>query len=392
MSYGQDGQFVNGEADVSSVYVPNTSPINSTILFDIEWSANLDTVFPSIFKTTPDIEAIYFASPRNLVRYYPNVNLGAVLPPDFLASTRPWYTGSLPENNPSGASWWTAPYLDATGLGLVTTSAAPVYSTRGELLGVVGLDITLNNLAAAVEASRFLNSGYSFLIDNQGRSIALPDQGFLDILGRAAGEADVNVDLLAGPSVFTPIIQEMIAGKSSFTRLEAGGRSLFVAYAPLSSTGWSLGSVVEAADVLGVVASLETDLTAASRRIVLFRILPISAAIFILVTLLGFILGNRLVIPLRNLSEAVRKLGAGEYELTLPATNNDEIGVLAAGFQRLAGQIRDLVLTLKSRVTQRTYDLERRTIQLQVASEIARGIRCNSRSRSPVGTYRQPDP
>jgi putative methionine-R-sulfoxide reductase with GAF domain/HAMP domain-containing protein len=372
MTFGPDGQYINGEADISSVYVPNTKPIDGQIIQDVELTAHLDGIYPSIFKTTEDIEAVYFATPRDVVRYYPNVNLGAVLPADFRASTRPWYTGSLPQNNPGRESWWTAPYLDATGLGLVTTAAAPVYSSKGDLLGVVGLDITLRNLTASIEASRFLNSGYSFLIDGDGRTIALPAQGYVDMLGRTAGQGDVNINLLAEDTPFGEIFQQMIAGNSGFTRLEIGGRELFVAYSPLASTGWSLGSVVNAEDVLSAISGLETDLARTSQSIVLNQILPFSIVLFILVSALGLIMGNRLVQPLQKLAQAAQQLGAGEYDISLPSTQNDEIGVLAAAFESLAGKVRDMLQSLEVRVSERTADLERRTTQLQVASEIAR--------------------
>jgi hypothetical protein len=42
---------------------------------------------------------------------------------------------------------WTAPYLDASGLGLVTTASTPVTNpVTGEFEGVVGLDVPLGAL------------------------------------------------------------------------------------------------------------------------------------------------------------------------------------------------------------------------------------------------------
>lgn len=372
MTLGEHGQYANSAQDTTSVFVPNTRPLDEAVLRDIELSAYMDTLVISTFQNTPHIEAMYFATPRDMVRYYPNIDLGAVLPPEFQASQRPWFVGSLAENNPSGEPWWTSPYVDATGRGLVTTAAAPLYSSQGELLGVVGLDITLNNLRDNVESARLLTGGYSFLVDGSGHAIALNEQGFRDLVGRQPQESDINFDLTTVTTPFAGVLVDMVAGNSGFTSLQLDGRSLYVAYAPLASTGWSLGSVVEESDVLAALATLQTDLRQNARRLALTRLLPVSVLVFLLVTTLGLVLTNRLVVPLQKLAAQAQRIGAGQWDLELPISSRDEIGVLASAFRSMAEQLHGFFRQLENRVTDRTQDLERRTAQLQVAAEIAR--------------------
>lgn len=372
MHPGPDGQYFNTTQDTSSVYVPKTTPLDQTTIRDIELSAHLDQLFVSVFQNTPNVQAIYFATPRDMVRYYPNVNLGSVLPADFRASQRIWYVGSTPENNPDKKAWWTPPYVDATGLGMVTTVAAPVYSQSGEFLGVVGLDLTLKDITANIESTRFLKSGYSFLVDNTGHAVALPEAGFLDIMQRAPSAEDINTDLTKTTTPFAPILSKMIAGQSGFGQITLGRRSLFVAYAPLESTGWSLGSVVEARDVLSAVTTLQDELNNTTRILIFTQILPISIGIFALVALLGLILANRLVVPIQKLATEAQKVGAGHWDIAVPSTGNDEIGILARAFRAMAEQIRAFIQELEARVAERTRELERRTTQLQVAAEVAR--------------------
>jgi len=372
MHAAPEGQYVNTPQDLSSVYVPKTTPIDQATVKDIELSAHLDHLFVTIFQNIPNVEAIYFATPRDMVRYYPNIDLGSVLPPDFRATQRIWYTGSTPENNPDKKAWWTPPYVDATGLGLVTTVAAPVYSQSGEFLGVVGLDLTLKDVTANIESTRFLKSGYSFLIDNTGHAIALPEAAYPDILQRPASPQDINVDLGATTTPFAPVLKKMISGQSGFEQLTLGKRSLFVAYAPLESTGWSLGSVIEAKDILSAVTTLQDELAIITRNLILTRILPVSVVIFVLVTFLGLILANRLVVPIQKLAAEAQKVGTGRWDITIPATGNDEIGILARTFKTMAEQIHTFIRELEKRVAERTRDLERRTTHLQVAAEVAR--------------------
>ncbi len=372
MAVGGDGQFANTTQDITSVFVPNHIQVDEQTIQDIQSGAFLENYFVTAYNNTPNVEAIYFATPRDVVRYYPNIDLGAVLPPDFKATGRIWYSGSTPENNPDRSPWWTSPYLDATGRGLVTTAASPAYNSGGVLVGVVGLDLTLNDIRDNVESTRFLQSGYSFLIDNTGHTIALPEQAFRDIFGRDPQEDDINLDLTETDSAFSPFIGKMIAGESGFEQFELSGRSLFIAYAPLESTGWSLGSVIEAQDVLSSIASLQSELDNNARSLLLTRILPISVIIFVMVALLGFWVTNRLVVPIQQLASEAKKIGSGDWEINLPVAGDDEIGILTRAFQVMVEQIHGFIRELEKRVAERTRDVERRSTQLQVAADFAR--------------------
>lgn len=370
----EGGQYMNSKEDTSSILVPNFRPLDDQVLRDVELSAYLDLVFESVFKSNPSTDAIYFASERDVTRYYPNVGLGELVPPDFAATQRVWYTGSTPENNPRRSAWWTEIYVDATGLGLVTTAAAPVYDSGQNLIGVVGIDVTLTDMVAAVEASRMLQSGYSFLIDNSGHAIALPDQGYNHILGRGTRPDDINTDLTASPTGFAPIIGRMMAGESGIESLEIQGKDLFIAYSPLDSTGWSLGSVVEASDVLQSVAFLEEELEQNTRVLLLSRILPVSLIILALVIGVGLMMTNRIVNPIQQLAAAALKIRSGQWNVELPPTRNDEIGVLGQAFKAMADQLYEMVQQLEERVRQRTQDVERRSDQIHVAAEVARDV------------------
>jgi GAF domain-containing protein/HAMP domain-containing protein len=372
MAYGPKGQYANTTNDISSVFVPEFAQIDTATIRDIELGANLEHLLVSAYHSTPNVEALYFATVHEVTRYYPNIDLGSVLPPDFKVTGRIWFTGSTLADNPEKKSWWSSPYVDATGRGLVTTAAAPVYTSSGDFVGVIGLDLTLKDVISNVESSRFLHSGYSFLIDNTGRTIAIPEAGFKDLLGRDPQEGEINVDLTGTETSFSPIIDKMIAGESGFTQVQSGNRSLFVAYAPLKSTGWSLGSVIEAQDVLSAISTLQIELDNTTRYMVITRILPISALALILVAVLGLFLANRLVAPIQKLTAEAQKIGAGEWDINITESSHDEVGILTRAFGVMAEQIHSSIRDLEKRVSERTHDLERRNTQLQVAAEISR--------------------
>lgn len=372
MHQGEQGQLINGPDDLSSVYVPATTSLDDQSRRDIRTSAYLDYLFASIYKNSNNIEAIYFASPRDVLRYYPNIDLGTILPADFQATGRVWYAGSVEQSASQRTPWWTPPYVDATGLGLVTTAAMPVYDKYGDLIGVVGLDITLNEMIAAIKQTSFMQTGYSFLVDKTGHAISLPDQGFEDIMGRPPQPGEFYSDISTTVTAFSPIIERMLSGEEGFESINVGDQQLYISYAPIKSTGWSLASVIEADDVLSSLAPLQTEFERRTRSLLLRVILPGSVLAIVFAILTGLLLTNRIVNPIQDLAAAVDKFRAGHHQITLDREYDDEIGLLAKSFNAMANQIHDLVNQLEGRVSERTRELERRNLQMRVAAEVVR--------------------
>jgi len=388
LTIGPEGQRLNGLEDISSIFVPNTQADSPALMRDLELSAYLDLVLPAIKENNPNAAAIFFGSENDLTRYYPNILLGEIVPADFQVTQRPWYLSSLSENTGRirPVPVWSPVYQDATGLGLVTTIAMPAYDSSGLLLGVIGLDLTLGEISKNIETTRFLESGYSFLVDRDGKAIVLPDQGYQDLLGRPPAAVGVEQadefapDMNLAPDVtFANLIGRMRAGESGFESLRVGENELFIAYSPLESTGWSLGSVVPAEAVLQSVAALEQDLQQVTRTVIFQRVLPIGLLISTGLLLIALLLTNRLVNPIQKLAQAAEQIGAGErtaidHLAQIPVHRDDEIGFLSRTLSQMAGQIQLSFEQLEQRVTERTQQLEKRTLQLQTAAEVARDI------------------
>jgi GAF domain-containing protein/HAMP domain-containing protein len=372
MSRGAEGQYLNGEADITSVFLPSTQPINEMVIRDVALGAYLEFPMQSLYQSNENITAIYFATPDEVIRYYPNVRLGLLVAADFRATQRVWYTRALPENNPQGLAVWSPVYVDATGLGLVTTASSPAYNSSGELIGVVGFDVTLTDMAENVESTRVLETGYTFLMDQDGQSVALPEQGYRDILGQTAPEEQASTVLSTISTPFAAVISEMMAGQNGFQKVELEGEILYVAYAPLKNTGWSLGTVAREADVLAGVTVLQTQLEGTTRELVTNRIIPFSVIIFIMVVLLGLIVSRRLVNPIQKLANAAQEVSAGQWNVEIPQEGTDEIGLLGRAFASMTKQLQTQFQNLESRVESRTHDLSRKTAQLEAASEVAR--------------------
>jgi GAF domain-containing protein/HAMP domain-containing protein len=81
---------------------------------------------------------------------------------------------------------------------------------------------------------------------------------------------------------------------------------------------------------------------------------------------------RRITVPLENLNKTAHRIAAGETYLAADVEQEDEIGALAKTFNNMTAQLRILIGSLEQRVIDRTKELERRSLQLRVASEVAR--------------------
>lgn len=359
MSFGEGGQYINTPTDVSTIWVPSNVDVDDAFNRKLELVSHLDFIFEPVLASNPNTVAIYIIGQEEYTRLYPNIDLPGILPADFRATEDIFYLTGAPENNPDGAVVWTPIYDDPAQQGLLVSAVAPIYSNDG-FQGVIGLDVSLTSLTQSIESNQTVAGGYSFLIDNNGQAIAIPAQGITDIFGDSSTGDNVGADLASSDvrSGFTPIVASMRGGETGFQSVQVEGEELFIAYAPLSSTGWSLATVVRAENMLQVAGTLQAELQSTTERLIFQQVIPFGIAILIAGTILGMWFTNRLIVPIKQLADAARRVGAGDLNTPIPVAGNDEIGVLAETLKNTTEQLRHLIGNLESRVEERTQELQ----------------------------------
>ncbi|MDX6526968.1 MAG: hypothetical protein QOI43_2479 [Gaiellales bacterium] len=71
------------------------------------------------------------------------------------------------------------------------------------------------------------------------------------------------------------------------------------------------------------------------------RLLPAVGVVLVVIALLIIFLSRRLTRPVRELSEASERIALGLYDVELRSKGRDELGLLAAGFERMARKLRE---------------------------------------------------
>jgi GAF domain-containing protein/HAMP domain-containing protein len=129
-------------------------------------------------------------------------------------------------------------------------------------------------------------------------------------------------------------------------------------------------------DQLGVAIIAEQERSEALQSIgeSLAVLLWIMAGSLVGAIFLALLVTRSIANPISELAQITGKMAAGNLDLQVELNRSDEVGDLAEAFKSMAAQLRAVFAGLEERVAERTRELERRSTQLQVASEVARDI------------------
>ena len=370
---GPEGQYLNSEEELASAFSPNFSGMNDEAIRDHEVIAYLDFIVPHVQENSPGIAAIYFGTEGEVTRYYPNINLGTLVPPDFQITQRPWYLSANAENNPDQMVMWSPVYVDATGCGLMITAAAPVYINDDEFLGVIGIDVTLDAITLNMEATKLPGRGYFLLIDNHGHAVAMPEEGYNDFMGRPSEEGEFAPNVTSEARLeFTSLLDNIATEKNGFTTAEINGTELFIAFSKMNNTGWALVSVVRAESILQSIAQLQDEMRQSTNILIFGNILPVGFTLLVIIIVIGSLLTNHMMKPVRKLSETAHQIATGRWNVeTANPVSEDEIGQLTNSFNFMISELKKsraelekYSIDLERKVKERTKELDEKVIKL----------------------------
>lgn len=226
-----------------------------------------------------------------------------------------------------GRPLWIEPYFGA-GNTIESTYSVPFYREkdgRRKMGGVVSADISLMWLKDIVSAVKIYETGYAFLISQNGMFVTHPDQRLImreSIFGLAEARNDprmreVGRDMIRGGEGFVPI-PESLTGKRSW-----------LYYAPLPATGWSLGVVFPEAELFADAGRL-------MRRSAAVAVLGLGILAAVII-----VISRRITRPLRLLARKTADIAHGDFTATVPETGAREIAHLAGSFNRMGRELTD---------------------------------------------------
>lgn len=382
------GHYGNSANDVSSVYVPAEWNLeDADLIADLNTSAYLDFYAPEILKANPAILAVYGIDTRGVTRYYPNIELATVLPPDFDPRTRPYYEITTPLFNPQKQARWSIPYIDAAGGGLVVTVAAPVYYGE-EFGGIIAADMKLATITQQIEEIQIGQTGYAFMLDDAGRIISMPAAGY-ELFGINPDEIKTEdyfkVTVLGqGSEELRSVIARMVVGGSGLLVIPIHGVDTYVGFAPIQANGYSVGIVVPTSELQGAIITARNETQEQVQTAVQLAVI-ILASLLLAAIAISLGIGGIIAAPILRLTQTANQIVTGDLSARANITSHDETGLLAQAFNTMTNRLRETLAGLEQRVEERTAELlaankknEQRALQFESTAKVARTISSTS--------------
>ena len=238
----------------------------------------------------------------------------------FDARLRPWF---IKASASRGTATWSDLYTDFESGNLTLSRAQASFDKRGNMQGVVGVDMHIRHLKNYLEAQPLSANGEMFLVDSEGLLLAAAAPSQRSIVEWAG--LPMQTSQLRFSTLTAHHVDEDLGGFSKIIspyrkRIKLDGEPGFLYIAPVGhehGLQWALGIFLPESDYLGSIA-------AHAKRVVPMIILIVVAGCAIVT---GFI--HLIVKPLKQLRRNALLISEGEFDVAIDTSYQNESGDIA---------------------------------------------------------------
>ena len=334
--------------------------MTDAIRAELRTMSNLEYMYAAVLENDESFFNTYVGTVSGISYRYSEF---ADYDPTYEPRTRGWYTAAMAR---PGEIVWVDTYVDAYGE-LCVTCCSTFNGPGGQPAGVVATDITVQAITQAVLSTRIGEGGYAFLLDTDGNYIAHPryeEPGF-DTTPMDEAQGDWLI-----------VLQDMSGGLSGVESALVDGVEHYVAYAPLESTGWSLGVTVPIDEVTLPARQTKAEIDSYTDQSqtyiretlsdILMRFILLFAVCTMLFVVFAFVLSGTITRPIKQLVSSVKRMGGGDLDTAIEVKGKDEVAELAGAFNHMAADLKVYIRDLGDAIAEK----ERMGAELTVAANI----------------------
>lgn len=213
--------------------------------------------------------------------------------------------------------------------------AIPAKNVFGDFQGVLVAELNLKFIWDLVDQIKVGETGYAYVVDNQGNLIAFGDTARV-LRGENLAQISEVAEFIENPSALTDITPEVV----SYTGLL--GRRVVGTYVPLGSPPWAVVTELPTSEANQPIIQ---NLIVSVITILAFAVLAGAAGLF---------LARRLAAPLVDLSHVATEIAGGNLAVEAKVSGPAEIAQVSATFNTMTLRLRELIGSLEQRVEERT--------------------------------------
>ena len=334
----------DGKLALQVLYATGVDPADEAIQQEVRLLGNLQETLYAINHNDPSIVSNYIATESGIMVQADYISArkfdedGNIMPLD--AKVRPWYQGA----KETGELFLTEVVEDLHTRRPTVMCGVPIYRD-GSFMGVAGAGMYLDNVEALVEDLDLGETGEACIVNQVGQVLFSSTQNNTDTLfypGR---------DLLhADDRTLQTLASKAVNHESGLLQVTMKGAYRYVAYAPMSTTGWSVFVILSHEEVDTPTARLQTELDRISEeaaeetgrhvRSFMLLLLAVLAAALIGALIASLVLSRRIVNPIVELTEKVRQVEGDNLDFHWDRKTGDETETLANSFESLTERIK----------------------------------------------------
>jgi PAS domain S-box-containing protein len=264
--------------------------------------------------------------------------------------TRPWYRKAVAEDR----IVWTDPYIFYTSQKPGITIAGPFFDAAGHLMGVVGVDIEIDQLSVFIGNLKIGKHGKAFMLNRNADVVAFGDLDKLKIKEPSKHGALrlVKIRELDDPfsrkafqaaHIPTDDAGMLVLNGSRFARFTHDGHVYDAMFTPFSTSQWPwvIGVYLPEDDYLGDIK--------ANR----FYNILVTMGISLFAAIMGLLLARGVIRPITLLGNASRQMKKG-ISGPLP-----QVRSIYSEIQETAGAFGEMKTTLEELIEERTLELQK---------------------------------
>jgi len=223
----------------------------------------------------------------------------------------------------------------------------------GKASAVVGVGLSLDNMAKTISQYRIAETGKVFLVDQQGKIKLHPDT--LQIGKNLSNIGVANTQQLLSKAQFS---------SAEFTR---EGTTTLIASRYLADIGWYVVAEVPKKEVLGA-------LTQATWALVMMGVIIAVISAFVSTWLI-----SRLIAPFGELADILAEIGKGGGDLTrrLDDSRQDEAGTMGRGYNQFVSHLSELLQQVSNTGYELSEAIEQidsqaKTMEAEITEQVSR--------------------
>lgn len=298
-------KYFNIFGNMISALATNYNIVNST---DNEKEPNVLRWLQNLNESNKDIYSSYVGYANGKYDIYPSNKASERDDP----REKNWYKQALEHK---GNVIITLPFKD-TKTGKSIASMARVVEKNGKIIGVCGMDVSLDTLLDKINMMRIGNTGYVFMSDADGKvMIAHPQKELIgtDEASKLSFWNDIN------------------ASESGFINYNNNDVKKFGVYETNDTTGWKLVAELDEKEVTNDTNSIITS------TVLIILIISLIA------TFLALILSRSIAQNIKNLKDVFEKASNGDLTVSIKASTKDEFMDLTYSFNTMMLKLSELM-------------------------------------------------